>query len=99
MPRKVKRRVGRPRVRKVVVKKHTKWNPSDLEDTYMQKHNRIVDQPKKSQPLHTLPKVKYNSDKDKAIKALHAGKRVTAWGTTYYERRKNRADRNRNTKY
>lgn len=33
-----------------------------------------------------------NAKKDKRLKAHAAGKRVTKWGTTYWETRKNRSD-------
>lgn len=33
--------------------------------------------------------------KDKERKAKHPGKRVTEWGSTYYEKRANRSDVNR----
>jgi hypothetical protein len=37
---------------------------------------------------------KSNTFMDKRFMAKKPGKRKTSWGTTYYERRKNRSDRN-----
>ena len=31
--------------------------------------------------------------RDRKLPALRPGKRLTSWGTTYYERRKNRSDK------
>ncbi len=45
------------------------------------------------------PKSKRDTAKDKTIKALHAGKRTTDWGTTYVENRVNRSDKNRTKKF
>lgn len=44
-------------------------------------------------------KPKRDTAKDKTIKALHAGKRTTDWGTTYVENRVNRSDKNRTKKF
>ena len=40
----------------------------------------------------------YDKKKDKTIKALKPGKRISREGNTYYETRRNRADLNRTTK-
>ena len=40
-----------------------------------------------------------NLRKDKGIKALHAGKRISSNGNTYYEYRKNRSDKDRRKKF
>jgi len=60
---------------------------------------RVTVQPKKSQPLRSLPDKIYDAKSDKRYKALHGGKRITSHGTVYYERRKNRADKDRKKKY
>jgi hypothetical protein len=46
----------------------------------------------------TTKKEKYNWRVDKRYKALTPGSRKTAWGSLYFENRRNRSDRNRQKK-
>lgn len=46
----------------------------------------------------SVKRSKASIKQDKSIKALHAGKRESADGNTYYENRVNRSDKNRTTK-